>query len=469
MACDPILTVYRVPTVARAPRPPVSAVDVAPVDRLFEYRRLDTILEMPHLAGSAILPAPVRYVPLSYDHTDSNTSARRLIVTLLPDWAHDEGSIGFVTFTNGITNTLLKASLHRPGATEEELDHEAVLLRAYGAGTDVLIDRECRSHSLLSQHHLAPPLLARFANGLLYKFVRGRVCSASDLARPPVWRAVARRLGEWHAVLPVGPGASGPGEHVVTAPGAMPVTNGVGTGRVELNGRVVPNLWTVMHQWIQALPTTTEAARKRKTTLEREGSRLMGDLGALDGLGQDGVGIRPPGRISVLVFGHCDLLGGNIIIHPPPLGTTSKADVETVSFIDYEYATPSPAAFDIANFFAEWAGLECNYGALPTRSQRRAFLREYLCAFAHHSATRLDEEAELRRLFNHVDQFRGLPGFYWSIWALIQATISHIEFDYASYAEARLAEYWAWRGETDGTRGPDCDMPLRERRWAMEA
>ena len=39
-----------------------------------------------------------------------------------------------------------------------------------------------------------------------------------------------------------------------------------------------------------------------------------------------------------------------------------------------------------------------------------------------------------------VDRFRGAPGFYWGIWALIQATISQIDFDYAGYAEIRLGE-----------------------------
>ena len=53
--------------------------------------------------------------------------------------------------------------------------------------------------------------------------------------------------------------------------------------------------------------------------------------------------------IVQLVFAHCDLLSANIIIHREPGQELS------VSFIDYEYATPSPAAFDIGNHFAEFA------------------------------------------------------------------------------------------------------------------
>ena len=55
------------------------------------------------------------------------------------------------------------------------------------------------------------------------------------------------------------------------------------------------------------------------------------------------------------------------------------------------------------------------------------------------------------------------------IWALVQATISQIDFDYASYAEVRLGEYWAWRAEVEGTRVAEGrEMPLREKRWAQE-
>lgn len=56
------------------------------------------------------------------------------------------------------------------------------------------------------------------------------------------------------------------------------------------------------------------------------------------------------------------------------------------------------------------------------------------------------------------------------MWGLIQAQISQIDFDYASYAELRLGEYWAWKREFDGSRKQAGEeMPLRERRWALEA
>lgn len=37
---------------------------------------------------------------------------------------------------------LLKIINRKPGLTEEQIDNEAVLMRAYGNGTEILIDRE---------------------------------------------------------------------------------------------------------------------------------------------------------------------------------------------------------------------------------------------------------------------------------------------------------------------------------------
>jgi ethanolamine kinase len=123
-------------------------------------------------------------------------------------------------------------------------------------------------------------------------------------------------------------------------------------------------------------------------------------------------------------------------------------------------------AFDIANHFAEWVGYNCDYAAIPTRPQRLAFVREYISSYAKLSGETMDEEEATGRLMEEVDVFRGVPGFFWGIWSLIQATISHIDFDYASYAEERLGEYWAFKAEDDGSRAASGkEMPLREKRW----
>lgn len=113
-------------------------------------------------------------------------------------------------------------------------------------------------------------------------------------------------------------------------------------------------------------------------------------------------------------------------------------------------------------------GFDCDFKVLPTRSVRRAFLREYLQSYSLH-LNRIYKDSELDELFDQIDRFRGVPGFYWGIWALIQAQISLIDFNYAEYAEIRLGEYWAWKHDLNGQREQQGERwAVRERRWAQE-
>jgi ethanolamine kinase len=395
-----------------------------------------------------------------------------LVLSINPHWEGADNRIEFIRFTDGITNTLLKIINRKPGLTEEQIDAEAVLMRAYGNHTEILIDREreTRSHTLLAQYGLAPPLLARFQNGLLYRFIRGQPTKPADLVEPAIWKAVARRLGQWHATLPVVSHTSSQTANSSDGQGAVfrpektiPVQKGDDITPIRPR-QAGPNTWTVLQKWILALPAGTEDQRLRRQGLQKELERIVAELDDGNGIGEDG-----------LIFAHCDLLCANVIMIPPTTNgaTHSHQDVEEVHFIDYEYATPSPAAFDIANHFAEWGGYDCDYNMMPTRSIRREFLTEYVKSFVKHGGKGADSDQQkvVDKLFQDVDRFRGIPGFYWGVWSLIQATISQIDFDYASYAEIRLGEYWAWRHEQDGTRAQNTgeEMPLRERRWAQEA
>ena len=155
------------------------------------------------------------------------------------------------------------------------------------------------SHSLLSQHKLAPALLARFQNGLIYKFIRGRVCTPEDLTREPVWRGVARKLGEWHATLPII--SAERTASVKDAEHDVPLTLDVPKSSPSLDhinaitpGKPTPNVWTIMQKWVFALPTTSEAEIRRKQELQEELERTVSQLGDTPGLGEDGVCQQTP-------------------------------------------------------------------------------------------------------------------------------------------------------------------------------
>ncbi|GAB1196397.1 hypothetical protein APSETT444_005667 [Aspergillus pseudonomiae] len=339
----------------------------------------------------------LRYIAQSYNHADSEASALRLVLTLNPHWDGPGNNIEFVRFTDG----------------------------------------EMKSHALLARYGLAPSLLARFQNGLLYRFIRGRPATHEDLVTPSIWRGVARRLGQWHAVLPVR-GAAAPVQSEVE--NAFLNSVDVHPSKQDIDFPLIkprqsgPNMWAVLQKWILALPSATDEQRKRRLGLQKE---LEWAVNALD--------------------------------DDTPV-TSAGEPTATVQFIDYEYATPSPAAFDIANHFAEWGGYDCDYNMMPTCAVRRQFLTEYVRSYTQHKGLpELSQKEIIDRLYEDVNRFRGIPGLYWGIWALIQAQISQIDFDYASYAETRLGEYYAWRRELDGSRAQAGEeMPLRERRWAQE-
>lgn len=234
----------------------------------------------------------IRYIPLSFTSDDIDSSALRIVKAIQPDW--DDSEVEFVRFTDGITNTLLKAVRKRAGVSKEERDREAILLRAYGTGTDVLIDRprETQNHELLMRHGLAPELLARFHNGMLYRFVRGTVTQPADLRRPAVYAAVARRLAQWHATVPCLPGPTGHSRKGSRADGGLaPAAEADFQRAIDgvAPGKPSPNVWTVMQKWIFALPTETEAQRARQAELQRELERLVGELSQRPGLGRNGV------------------------------------------------------------------------------------------------------------------------------------------------------------------------------------
>ena len=230
----------------------------------------------------------VRILPLAYDGHNSEESALQLVYAVRPEWNTPEANVKFVRCTDGITNTLLKVINEVPGASTEDVDREAILLRAYGHGTHVIIDRqrEAENHELLMAHGLAPELLARFQNGMLYRYIRGTVASTEDLRDPDIYIPVARRLAEWHATIPCIP----------SAPVAQ--TNGDGDSEAKRRrqsidaaapGKPAPNLWTVMQKWIYALPTDTDQKRERQARLQTELNKLIKDLSQRPGLGENGV------------------------------------------------------------------------------------------------------------------------------------------------------------------------------------
>lgn len=134
----------------------------------------------------------------------------------------------------------------------------------------------------------------------------------------PIWRGVARRLGQWHAVLPISAAAT------ESTPALDATTIGIHQIDVDSENQIRlpndrfsqiqprrpgPNLWTVLQKWILALPVGTEEERARRLSLQKELEWIVRELDDGQGLGEDGVCIIIRLFVSCLRLTDCFLVG----------------------------------------------------------------------------------------------------------------------------------------------------------------
>ncbi|KAG0292317.1 Ethanolamine kinase 1 [Dissophora globulifera] len=344
---------------------------------------------------------------LTVHHDDLFNGAATVMKQLFPEWSTKD--ISYLQFKDGITNKLICCT-HSPTGTQ-------VLVRAYGKKSEVIIDRkqEIMNMIILSKLGLCPPLFGKFRNGLAYGCIPGKVFSVADMRDPHKMDLVARKAAIWHGTVSI------PGEHS-------------------------SKLFKTIHKWIKEVPVSYDRPKVQAVfaknfdmrKLYEELSTLEEHLVALD---------------SPVVFCHNDLLYGNLIYNE------AKDDV---FFIDYEYGSYSYRAFDIANHFNEWCGFECEYENYPNKEVQYKWLRSYLEEFARassdnnasssdrnstNSAEIVVKDEDVEQIYREVNKFALASHFYWGVWALVQAQLSDIDFDYMPYAVLRFNEYFKRRDE----------------------
>lgn len=153
-----------------------------------------------------------------------------------------------------------------------------------------------------------------------------------------------------------------------------------------------------------------------------------------------------------IVFSHNDLLFGNIIyddekgkflllfylfIYFVCIIIIIIIVIEEAHFIDYEYGCHAYRGFDIGNHFNEFAGFECEYWRYPTKEFQLKWFDWYLTEYNGVPPT----EEEKEKLYKEVSAFSLASHYYWGLWAMIQAMVSDIDFNYMEYAVLRLNEY----------------------------
>ena len=360
------------------------------------------------------------------------------------DWLNPD-DIELESLKGGITNVLLSCANRRT--------KRIVLMRVYGRGTNLIIDRhrEFVLHLVLTSLHLAPAIYARFQNGLVYEYIPGRSLTPMEIQRPRIYPLIAQRLGIWHNTVncnDIDAGVEKLRQYTRSIKNNLTArTRNKFNKKSEWKKENISNVWKLIEDWIRIVPIIPELIESFENNchgveVNRENIRelIMKEFDFL-------MKITSTAE-SPLVSAHCDLLSGNIILPLEAIQSDEDSPIvlpstieNPVRFIDYEYMLAAPRAFDIANHLAEWQGFDCNRLAVPEPSLSNPIFTQWIEAYLNHRAT----SEEISKLTNEVALFFGMPGFYWGIWAMIQSEISKIDFSYAKYGRQRLQEYWDWK------------------------
>lgn len=148
---------------------------------------------------------------------------------------------------------------------------------------------------------------------------------------------------------------------------------------------------------------------------------------------------------SPIVFCHNDLLLKNILY---------DESQNKVTFIDFEYSDYNYQAFDIANHFCEFCGVDNFEPSLyPSKDFQLRWLRIYLQKWNSHNditPTAAELEQSVESLYDVVSRFALASHLYWGLWAVVQANNSSIDFNYLGFAHKRLEEYFKRKHELFG-------------------
>jgi len=324
--------------------------------------------------------------------------ALRVVLSVRTTWTKE--SVNVKIFTDGITNKLVGF-----WAQDDKLKNDMLLVRVYGQKTEAIIDREAERRNMLMMSELgcAKPLYAVFGNGLCYGFVHGQCLDADSVRLPVVNRLVAAEMVKIHAVVP--------------------------------SGDVEASIWGHLRNFLSLLPESMsdpvkEERRRRhlptNEELNAEVARVEEKIKEI--------------TTSPIVFCHNDLLVGNVVWN---------RDEDRTYFIDFEYGGFNYLAYDIANHFNEHTGVDAvlDHSLYPDREYQLRWLSNYIrLSQAHKKGLLMTDDIsslpvsaeELEQLYVEVQRHAVLSDLMWGLWAIRQAEVSTIDFDFMAYAISKL-------------------------------
>ncbi|KAJ6331291.1 hypothetical protein OIU76_009799 [Salix suchowensis] len=350
---------------------------------------------------------------------------------LFKKWSElDDSSFSVETVSGGITNLLLKVSVK-----EEDGNEVSVTVRLFGPNTDYVINRERELQAIkyLSAAGFGAKLLGVFQNGMVQSFINARTLIPQDMREPKLAAEIAKQLHKFH--------------------------------QVDIPGSKEPQLWNDIFRFYENASILhfddIEKQKKYETILFKEVYNEVVEIKELTDL------LNAP-----VVFAHNDLLSGNLMLNDdeevtdtkgiktsyllvvymeksilvglsriPVLNRTTANELFNLllnlSYINLEAVDFCYRGFDIGNHFNEYGGYDCDYSLYPSKDEQYHFFRHYLQPDKPHEVSDKDLEA----IFIETNTYMLVSHLFWALWALIQARMSPIDFDYLGYFFLRYNEF----------------------------
>ncbi|XP_002737226.1 ethanolamine kinase 1-like [Saccoglossus kowalevskii] len=336
---------------------------------------------------------------VTVDANNPRPAALEIMKHVRPYWKGE--NVQLKVFTGGNTNKIF-------GCYLDENERQMVLLRVFGKKSEIMIDRkrEIRNFQILHRAKCGAELYCIFNNGLCYQFIPGSILDADLVRNDKVYPLIAHKMARIHAIKP---------EDGETVP--------------------EPSTFQSLRRYLQNFPRQFEDPEKnasfKKEIVSHE--QLGKEIDELE------AALKPLN--SPMVFCHNDLLLANIIY---------DEQTNMISFIDYEYGAFNYQAFDIANHFNEYAGVwtALDYNRYPEKEYQLKWLHKYLSDwYTMRGINKYVTKKDTEILYVQVNKFALVSHLSLSMWAIIQAAHSDIDFDFLQYGILRFSEYFKRKEE----------------------
>ncbi|KAI6241691.1 Choline/ethanolamine kinase [Aphelenchoides fujianensis] len=251
--------------------------------------------------------------------------------------------------------------------------------------------RRCRTSNCSASTTSPPNVHAQFKNGFVCGFLPGDSLNVKSVREEKIVKRICEKLAKMH--------------------------------RIPVKPPQTPFLFSKAQQFLENIPERYEHADK-----QREYERLFADVRFEEHL-EHLKKILDDVKVDTQVLCHNDLLVHNLLYDD---------ESDEVHIIDYEYTAVNYQLFDVANHFCEYAGVEeVNYDLCPDDEEKARFLSIYLTHYFERPPT----DDELRTALKEIPRFEAASHLFWTLWALVQANSSEIDFDYVAYAGKRLDQF----------------------------